>query len=1575
MKNTLLQSKKFGSSIRKNSESERSDDDSVTVRPTTMGGRIRIWNKMDQAPSTDSSFLGLGHDCVCKERVKKIKKKIIEKEKLISRALKLIRKDQRRSLFENQNSFEDAIVPMQSNDIVDFLSQDNRNMDKLHLAVLYASPLGYEVVDKTGSKTFKVIQELNFHNDIDNITNALEGGMNQVNYSIRMGTSMNFISSVSKNPYVLHFIGHGISNQEIKGKKEDCLVLENEDGSGQLVSSQKLKMILDVCNSKLDVVFLSSCYSENQSEVFLNAGAQHVVCIERSKKVMDEACIKFSSVFYQALFNELRTPCEAYNIAQQTLSISQGLEGQSALFIMKTRNSIEEQHCCRSHILYKGVTSRVDKLRTGIRFVKNLPSKPCPFVGRNQDVREVLQILKLGKRIITITGEPGIGKTTVAYAVIHYLIERDEELIKNGVVFLNGNNCASLPTWLHTFNTKIIESHESFSANKLSKKDTLQVFKEIMKKLKDLDLLLIIDNAESFLISINVLKQFLEMIFKSSQKIKVLLTSKIEPIQYLGGIIGVEDSVIRLKPLTIQFSERLLCEKAGKMIPKDERLKLQKREPERIHAGFKNGYQHLFGYLLGGHPITISLAANIYSTSNLNHLYETLIKSTILNSLTQGTGGDLVVNKLTLSLNLSLKLYNNKKIYDFFNLMGYLPGGARQEDIDSLWQSVTGNTYEEWFPFCTYLEKASIIMRKTVKQDKNEIEIFQLVPMIKNVAEETSKETEKKKIHKIVTQYYIQILENILKENSVSGSSEKNQSVMNKLWFFEMNIWECVYRALEIKKNIDFSEIDRNNSMWSVDKSRDPSPERESRQDLERMQKRRLDDALDMDLIKLTPKDSSEQLNNVILNISKNASLKNASMEESSQEDDSAIEDLQQKSKPSRAPTENNMLNLMMKNKERSIKEEEDDNIFNEIIKMVKPQIMPRTTSNDLQDSNVLSFIEKSVMPNKTDKKLIQPKPKVKKKKVDAGLGDNSSFLIREMDKKLKRTINQKVANIIKSNKKLSSLSMPKEEVYAKLSHKLMEMQEQHKLYKGDATNEVSKKGKTVKKINDDSKIMILYLTNLILFSKKTDVVKVIEEYGKYFYDKNLCEANLRKLKGLALIRNKKDTSFETSTEAIKEFLYAKVIFQKHDCHHGVGICCAGVGFILYEIFTHYVKNKLALLDYAKRTFIESLNNYTLIAHDYGMSYCYDMLQDIKRGLGQNFSEEYRRYMTLQSKILNDTDLSKSTFIERVQGVEMSLLIENIMEVTTKATLLDENRNGDVDEMVKYIIDRKKMVESVNQANEQEYNNHMLNFIAIVSDPGRGDSQVFIPVVNKQMTEVRQSIEPKDRGSFKNVFNQIPMGIKAREKFKSKLKINSPKNSLQLGEGGSYLKSLTSVKNKVSVNFTDTAKKLRMKRTKTLNSDDLSEDSSDLEFCHNHRIYSKLQKVEKPVVKAIQEDFLTKLEKSRKSKDMNLVEIEEESTIQMAIFKNKQRNNKPLRKADNESSNSHKGKFRMRNFVKKLKSNRYNPTITEKMKGHISPNLPSISIVPLKSMMTDKDIAKAALRAAVNRTSHHMSLQ
>lgn len=174
-------------------------------------------------------------------------------------------------------------------------------------------------------------------------------------------------------------------------------------------------------------------------------------------------------------------------------------------------------------------------------------------------MRQVLKYLKDGHRLVTITGEPGIGKTAVAKAVVHYLKSRDEELIKHGVLFLAMVNCASLPQLIHTFAATVEEGNNIHIINKSEKKDTMLIFKEIIKFLRNLDLLIVIDNAEDLLvIDKNILKEFLEMIFEGSQTIKVLLTSKIEPVAYLGGINGVKDSVIKLKPLTTQFSEKLL---------------------------------------------------------------------------------------------------------------------------------------------------------------------------------------------------------------------------------------------------------------------------------------------------------------------------------------------------------------------------------------------------------------------------------------------------------------------------------------------------------------------------------------------------------------------------------------------------------------------------------------------------------------------------------------------------------------------------------------------------------------------------------------------------------------------------------------------------------------------------------------------------------------------------------------------------------------------------------------------------------------------------------------------------------
>jgi ABC-type glutathione transport system ATPase component len=114
----------------------------------------------------------------------------------------------------------------------------------------------------------------------------------------------------------------------------------------------------------------------------------------------------------------------------------QSLEGQSALFLLKTKSKPSQVHECNPFIVLNGPIVKKQVTSTEIRLVKNIPAPVESFIGRNQDVCIVLRQLKT-KRLITLTGEPGIGKTTVAKFIANYIKSRKSEFIRNGVIFLN----------------------------------------------------------------------------------------------------------------------------------------------------------------------------------------------------------------------------------------------------------------------------------------------------------------------------------------------------------------------------------------------------------------------------------------------------------------------------------------------------------------------------------------------------------------------------------------------------------------------------------------------------------------------------------------------------------------------------------------------------------------------------------------------------------------------------------------------------------------------------------------------------------------------------------------------------------------------------------------------------------------------------------------------------------------------------------------------------------------------------------------------------------------------------------
>jgi len=98
------------------------------------------------------------------------------------------------------------------------------------VAILFSSPLGFEKANGMGGKVFIPVNEIGFTKVVDGFKQALRDDY-LLNVQIKQATPINFISTLSKNPIMLHFIGIGQKKENI-GKKESSILLENEDGSG-----------------------------------------------------------------------------------------------------------------------------------------------------------------------------------------------------------------------------------------------------------------------------------------------------------------------------------------------------------------------------------------------------------------------------------------------------------------------------------------------------------------------------------------------------------------------------------------------------------------------------------------------------------------------------------------------------------------------------------------------------------------------------------------------------------------------------------------------------------------------------------------------------------------------------------------------------------------------------------------------------------------------------------------------------------------------------------------------------------------------------------------------------------------------------------------------------------------------------------------------------------------------------------------------------------------------------------------------------------------------------------------------
>ena len=218
-------------------------------------------------------------------------------------------------------------------------------------------------------------------------------------------------------PQIIHFCGHG--------NGDNGLVLEDEYGYKQLVSSESLAGLFKHFKNHVECVVLNACYSEVQAEAIY----QHINCVVgMNYQIGDKAAIKFATGFYDALTNG-RNYQDSFEFGKNALDLENIPESgipqikikdisQSLLDLNSTDNS--------NH-------------KSNFEPIKNIPNRGSKnFVGRQDELVNIHNKLQENNTlsISAVSGIGGVGKTELA---LQYA-QRYDNYYPGGICWLNARD-------------------------------------------------------------------------------------------------------------------------------------------------------------------------------------------------------------------------------------------------------------------------------------------------------------------------------------------------------------------------------------------------------------------------------------------------------------------------------------------------------------------------------------------------------------------------------------------------------------------------------------------------------------------------------------------------------------------------------------------------------------------------------------------------------------------------------------------------------------------------------------------------------------------------------------------------------------------------------------------------------------------------------------------------------------------------------------------------------------------------------------------------------------------------------
>ncbi len=513
------------------------------------------------------------------------------------------------------------------------------------ILILFSAPLLTEDLSP--------VESLSLQKEIDAIASVLE----EISYPIaveivvKVATSQTLQDVLSNRikPLIIHFIGHGMRDGD-----STALVLEDEVGMTRSFSEEELEIALS--NQKqppCQLALLNACHSEKLAQAFVKARVCHVIAVNAEDKILDVAARCFSRRLYQALFNQdsvangFLSSRNAVKLDDKLIKLfnsetfQQGVNFDEAF---KFRLLPQTEHN-QSLIIEPADSHQVIYPQWSNT---NIPRDDPNFVGRRQQIHQVIKVLVSEKRCIALHGMGGIGKTALAYAIGRWLHERDR--YKNGVWFISLRDTDSVGTLI----TKIKQSLE------------LKSF-ALQRELRNSRVFLILDDLDGLIKKeSNELIEFLNSLLEQCPNLRLLLTSR--------------DSLV---------TDILYChqEEVYSMGASETREIFRKYAPSQAQWGNDDLASdfHLLVKFLDGYPLPIKLAASYMAETQctLKMLCEDLDIEP-LEVLDSYSPEERKERSLRITLERSFEMLS-VEAQDIFPLLAFFPSGLSLDLVRAVW--------------------------------------------------------------------------------------------------------------------------------------------------------------------------------------------------------------------------------------------------------------------------------------------------------------------------------------------------------------------------------------------------------------------------------------------------------------------------------------------------------------------------------------------------------------------------------------------------------------------------------------------------------------------------------------------------------------------------------------------------------------------------------------------------------------------------------------------------------------------------------------------------------------------------